>query len=75
MRTAARGLRTESGWEKWIRSSDEYVFYERGERKEESHYLYRSQTVFICQTLVHCKNREGLRMKVRFLVEDYLSLK
>ena len=30
MRTGARGLQTESGWEKWIRSSDECVFDERG---------------------------------------------
>ena len=30
MRTGARGLQMESGWEKWVRISDECVFDERG---------------------------------------------
>ena len=75
MRTGARGWQTESGWEKWVRSSDECVFDERGRgRRKDIVYIGLGQ-FSSTKHLYAGQNREGLRMKVRLLVEGYISLK
>ena len=75
MRTGARDLQTESGWEKWVRSSDKCMFDERGRgRRKAIVYISRGR-YSSAKHLYAVQNREGLRMKLRLLVEGYVSLK
>ena len=75
MRIGAGGLQTESGWEKWVSGLDEWVFDEKLRRGRRKAVVSIGRGRFSSGKLVLCTNREGFRMKMRLLVEGYVSLK
>ena len=65
----------ESGWEEWVSGLDEWVFDEKLRRQRRKAIVYIDRGRFSSGKLVRCTNRDGLRMNMRLLVEDYVSLK
>ena len=75
MRTGAGGLKTESGWEKWISGLDKWVYDEKLRRRRSKAILSIGHGRLSSGKQVRCTNREGFRMNMRLLIEGYISLK